>query len=290
MLAAGYTRHAVEHGIRRGRLHPVWPGAYAVGRSDLTRYGRWMAAVLSCGPEAAVSHTDAGALWELLRPRGGRIEVSVPARVVIRRRGIVAHRRTGLTAQDVTRHHGIPVTSVICTIVDLAPRLERGQLEAVINEADKRGLANPERLRKALDGMPGRPGVRIVRSLLDRHTFRLTDSELERLFLPIARTAGLSTPLTQQWVNGFKVDFYCPDLGLVVETDGGRFHRTGAQQTRDRRRDQAHTVAGMTPLRFTHAQVKFEPDHVRATLAVVARRLQSDSSAAASTSSSTSSR
>jgi very-short-patch-repair endonuclease len=69
------------------------------------------------------------------------------------------------------------------------------------------------------------------------------------------------------------VDFHWPDLGLVVETDGLRYHRTAAQQTRDRLRDQAHAAAGLTTLRFTHAQVRYEPEHVRATLAKVARRL-----------------
>jgi very-short-patch-repair endonuclease len=34
--------------------------------------------------------------------------------------------------------------------------------------------------------------------------------------------AGLPLPLTKQMVNGFEVDFYWPDLGLVVETDGKR--------------------------------------------------------------------
>jgi very-short-patch-repair endonuclease len=59
----------------------------------------------------------------------------------------------------------------------------------------------------------------------------------------------------------------------VVETDGLRYHRTPAQQARDRLRDQAHAAAGMTHLRFTHAQVRYEPTQVRATLAAVATRL-----------------
>ena len=80
-------------------------------------------------------------------------------------------------------------------------------------------------------------------------------------------------PETGKYLNGFKVDFYWGELGLVVETDGLRYHRTPVQQARDRVRDQAHTAAGLTPLRFTRAQVKFEPDHVRATLATVAGRL-----------------
>ena len=59
-------------------------------------------------------------------------------------------------------------------------------------------------------------------------------------------------------LNGFKVDFYWPGLGLVVETDGLRYHRRPAQQAADRVRDQAHTAAGLTPLRFTHAQIRFD--------------------------------
>ena len=56
-----------------------------------------------------------------------------------------------------------------------------------------------------------------------------------------------------------------------METDGLRYHRTPAQQARDRLRDQAHAAAGLMPFRFTHAQIAFEPRHVRDTLAAVAR-------------------
>ncbi len=148
-------------------------------------------------------------------------------------------------------------------------------LHSAINEADRLDLIDPEALRAALDQHVGEPGVGRLRALLDRETFTLTDSQLERAFLPIARAAGLPPPLTQQWVNGFRVDFFWPDLGLVVETDGLRYHRTAVRQARDRRRDQAHTAAGLVPLRFTRAQVKFEPGHVRATLGAVARRITS---------------
>jgi very-short-patch-repair endonuclease len=80
--------------------------------------------------------------------------------------------------------------------------------------------------------------------------------------------------LTKQWINGFEVDFFWPDLGLVVETDGLRYHRTPAEQARDRLRDQAHTAAGLTNLRFTHEQVRYEPEHVRSTLLAVVRQLE----------------
>jgi very-short-patch-repair endonuclease len=73
-------------------------------------------------------------------------------------------------------------------------------------------------------------------------------------------------------VNGLRVDFFWPGLGLVVETDGLRYHRTPAQQARDLVRDQTHKAAGLETLRFTHHQVAYERGHVERTLRAVARR------------------
>jgi very-short-patch-repair endonuclease len=171
-----------------------------------------------------------------------------------------------------TVEFGIPVTTPIQTLIDLSLRLDRRGVERAINEADKYDLAHPPELREVLDERVGEPGVAQLRQVLDRRTFRLTKGELERRFLPLARKAGLPVPLTGQWVNGFEVDFHWPDLGLVVETDGLRYHRTPAEQARDRLRDQAHTAAGLTELRFTHEQVRYEPDYVRRILAQTASR------------------
>ena len=96
----------------------------------------------------------------------------------------------------------------------------------------------------------GVPGAKRLCALLDRDTFVLTEEELERLFLPLAREVGLSLPKTKEIVNGFEVDFYWPELKFVIETDGLRYHRTPSAQARDARRDQAHTAAGFTRLRF----------------------------------------
>ncbi len=84
--------------------------------------------------------------------------------------------------------------------------------------------------------------------------------------------AGLPRPMTQQNVNGFRVDFFWPELRLVVETDGLRYHRTATQQSRDWVRDQRHVAAGLVALRFTHFQVTFETSQVIDTLRRVAER------------------
>ena len=88
-----------------------------------------------------------------------------------------------------------------------------------------------------------------------------------------AAAAGFPVELTKEWVNGVEVDFYWPRLGLVVETDGLQYHRTPSAQNRDRVRDQTHTAAGLTQLRFTHWQVAREAGYVRAILARTAGRL-----------------
>jgi very-short-patch-repair endonuclease len=221
-----------------------------------------------------LSHESAAALWGIRVERTKRIEVSVPRPRHPRRDGILVYRRTDLGSGQLTRRDGIPITTPVCTLIDLATCLSADALEAAINEADKLDLAHPEHLRRALGTVGKRPGLATLRKTLDRRTFTLTDSRLERCFLPLARAAGLGQPQTGRRVNGYKVDFYWPDLGLVVETDGLRYHRTPAQQAHDRVQDQAHAAAGLTPLRFTRAQVVFEPDHVQAILAEVAHRLR----------------
>ncbi len=104
-------------------------------------------------------------------------------------RGIVVHRRASLARRRVTRRDGIPVTTPICTLIDLATQLDRDQLEDAVNEADKLDLTDPEELRTALDEIPRRPGIALLRELLDRRTFTLTDSRA-RASLPPARPQG----------------------------------------------------------------------------------------------------
>jgi very-short-patch-repair endonuclease len=277
LLGLGFSAAAIRHRVATGRLHPVMRGVYAVGRRELTREGRWMAAVLACGEGAMLSHGSAAALWGIGEERWGRIDVSIRRRGEHRRAGLRVRSRPSLPADDMTTRNGIPVTCVARTLLDRATELGPGALERAVNDADKLDLIDPEALREALEGYAGEPGARVLRTLLDKRTFRLSDSKLEMHFRPIARAAGLPQPLTKEWVNGFEVDFFWPDLGLVVETDGLRYHRTPAEQTRDHLRDQTHTAEGLTELRFSHYQIKYERRHVLDILRRTAARLASKS-------------
>jgi very-short-patch-repair endonuclease len=258
----GYTHDAIRHRLRTGRLFVLWRGVYAVGRPTVTPHGRWKAATLACGPGSALDGESALALWDVRSSEGKEIEVAVPGDGGRRHAGISARRVQGLVEQ-VAEVDGIPVLSLPPLFVQLAGRVKPGALEAALNEADKKDLIHVEQLRREIEALRGRRGVAALRRVIDRATFRYTDSELERAMRPIYRAARLGEPETQVRVNGKLVDFYWPELNFVIETDGGRFHRTAFQQANDRRRDQAHTLANTAFLRFTHGQIRYERTYVK---------------------------
>lgn len=271
-MDCGLTPKAIAHRLRTGRLHPLRRGVYAVGRPDVGQRGRWMAAVLSCGPAALLSHRSAAVLWGLADASlEAEVEVVVPRTAVRRRSGIRVHRRVDLGPEHRREVSGIPLTDPISTLVDLASCVVEWRVERAINEADRLDLVNPETLRAAVPTLSPRPGMARLRRLLGLDA--LTSTGLERKFLGLVRAAGLPSPETQAWVNGYRVDFYWPDFGLVVETDGWRYHRTPGQQATDYRRDHAHTRDGLTTLRVAESQVRDEPQRLSTTLSAVAVRL-----------------
>ena len=135
LIEMGLTDDGIRRRVGDGRLWRVHQGVYAVGRPTLTLHGRFIAAVLSCGPGAALSHIAAGVLLALLEERGPRIDLTVPRGGQRRRRGAVIIHRAALPATDITTKHGIPVTTPTRTLIDLADVLPRRRLDRALDEA-----------------------------------------------------------------------------------------------------------------------------------------------------------
>ena len=134
--ALGLGRGAVAHRIDAGRLHRIHRGVYAVGHRRLSLHGHWMAAVLTAGPGAALSHASAAALWEIRPTAATRIDVSAPtAAGRAKRPGVRIHRTTKLTQHEITEHQAIPVTTPARTLFDLAFSLPRRTLERALDQA-----------------------------------------------------------------------------------------------------------------------------------------------------------
>jgi len=289
LIGLGMSEEAIRQRLKNGRLHRVMVGVYAIGRPQLDERGRWMAAVLACGPSALLARRSAAALWGIRKPTASPIEVVIPAALRRRRSGLLVYRRLethslvansgrGVNRETESRFlwrsfDNIPVTSPLITLVDLATCLPTGQLETSVVEADHLGLVDPEQLRSDLDLLARRPGLARLRRLLDTATHTLATTELERLFLPLVAKAGLPAPTTQQQLGPNRVDFLWPHLGLVVETDSLRYHRTAFRQSADKRRDNANARLGLVTLRFTHGHVRYEPSYVLGELRATAKAL-----------------
>jgi very-short-patch-repair endonuclease len=275
LKAAGFTRSAVDHRLRTGRLWRAYPGVFAVGRAELTREAGWLAAVLACGGDAALSHLSAAALWEIRERRPPkRPQVSVPTQVGRRApRGIELHRVATLRPNDVTERNAIPVTTLPRTLADLAAVLDDKQLKSAVRQSERIHRLDLAQLRVSLDDFPRTSAHHArLRRLLDAYVPATTDSELEAAFLELCVDHGLPMPATQVPIGRYRVDFLWPGLGLVVETDGRAAHDGFIAFREDRVRDRALEAAGFEVLRFAGAEVLREPKSVARELSAAIER------------------
>jgi very-short-patch-repair endonuclease len=266
LTGAGMLRGARQHRLDGGRLFPVHRGVYSVGHEAITFHGRLQAAVRAVGPAAAFSFHAAGALL-LVRTDPATIDVTVYAGQRRSRPGLRVHHGH-LTAADVTRRAGFPVTSPARTLLDLAAVLPVDQLERACIEAVVRRLITADELAAAADAASGRRGIVALRRIAGAGV-EPTRSETERAMLRGLAAAGLPRALVNARLGRIRPDFMWPHERLIVETDAWSTHGHPAAFERDRARDAALAAAGWTVLRFTRRRVVDDPLLVTARIAQV---------------------
>ncbi len=232
----GISRTTVSKWTRRGRLHRLHRGVYAVGHRAPSEYQRFMAAVLACGEGATLSHQSAAYLWTFLKPEGGPVHVTSPSRSgKIARAEIVLHKSPSLRGnRQVTRRERIPVTTPRRTIEDLEATLE----PYLVRRAKRQAEFLRYRLRLPSDR---------------------SRSDLESDFLAFCARHRLPRPQVNVKVGGYTVDFLWPAQMLVVETDFFGYHRGSQAFEDDRQRELDLRRAGYTVLRYTGAQLDDHP-------------------------------
>ncbi len=271
LVEAGLGRGAVEHRVRMGWLHRIHRGVFAVGHPPLMREARWMAAVLACGEGAGLSHVCATALWEIRPYNGAWIDVTTPSRAGrAGRERIRLHRSSIFTADDVTTHRGVPVTTVARTLLDVATTLSDPALARTVEQTEIRRLFDLKAIEGTLARHPNHPGrARLTRALDLYRDDELTRSDLEAIFLALCEDHAIPRPLVNHIVEDKEVDFVWPDQGLVVETDGRGTHLTRAAFERDRARDAHLVTRGYRVLRFTERQVTADTEIVATRLSAL---------------------
>jgi hypothetical protein len=90
-------------------------------------------------------------------------------RVVIGDQALIVHHDE-LPDADVTTVHGIPCTTALRTVIDIAPELHAAELEQVVRHCLDRGLFSVDEAmaRVAERDMLTRPGARLLRRVLSR--------------------------------------------------------------------------------------------------------------------------
>ena len=265
LLAIGLSRSQIAFRVRTGRLHAVEYGVYAVGHRLLTREGRWMAAVLSCGEGAVLSHRAAAAHWRILPPPSELIDVTVSRRSGLRKRErIRIHRVTSLLHDEHTLHDGIPITTVARTLVDVAAGGRRRTVERAVEESERRRLFDLAAVDAVLERHPRRPGAPLLRAVLAgyRDDHLRTRMELERLFLGLCEEHRIPRPEVNAFVGPYEVDLLWREAGLIAECDGWSTHATRAAFERDRARDAWLTARGYRVVRFTWRRALSVPGEV----------------------------
>jgi Protein of unknown function (DUF559) len=205
-----------------------------------------------------LSHRSAAALWGLMRPRGGPVEVSAPAGRV--RRGIAIHEGA-IFKQDRAEVDRIPVTSVAHTLFDLAEVVDEKQLAQAFEEADRLHLLELSALDAVCARGHGRRALRPIRRLMD--TAQMPDdtqSPLEDRVLDLCRKYEIPTPVTGATVLGREVDALWPAKKLMIEADSWGFHGHREAFERDRARDAAMQAEGYRVIRLTHRRMESEPE------------------------------
>jgi very-short-patch-repair endonuclease len=270
----GFTNHAVAHALAIGQLRRASDRVLLLGGSSDTIQQRTMAAALDV-PSGAVAVYSCAALW---RAPGFRVE---PVHVLTTRRphrgghhlGVV-HSTVRWAAEDVTELDGVPVTTPIRTLRDLAGRIHPEKLSLTCDRWLSSGVVHLEDLHALAADLPTRGGARgtqAMRRLIAARPpgYRPVESGLERRFESILAEAG-DAPFERQvdlgdddgWIG--RVDFLDRVNRVVVEVQSDLYHAGLVDRARDRDRMARLRRAGWTVIEVTEHEVWYRKDIVLA--------------------------
>lgn len=216
-----------------------------------------MAAVLACGPGAALSHLSAADLSGLLAT-DSRIAVTV-----LRTRGgppeLEVHTSRCLLPEDIVQRSGIRVTSVPRTLLDIAAVVSQRKLARAVDRAERMGLFDLTAMDHLLLRARGHHGAAALRKAISDWRPRRTRSELEDRFQELLEASALRSPFFNVLLEGendvHEVDAVWPACRLVIQLDGFAYHRTRRDRERDAATDADLELVGYRVMRLTWNEV-----------------------------------
>jgi hypothetical protein len=258
LLDLGLTPNDIQYRIRVGRLHPVFRGVYAVGSPARLPLQRAAAAVLACGPHAALAGSSSMTGWGFWRSWDQPFEVAL---IEGDRRipGIRIHRPRNLEARDVRSQLGIRMTTPARTLLDIAARRTDRQYKRDVNNALHSHYLTKGALVDLVSRHPHHPAA-------PRLTWFVTTeggptrSDWERMLPAFCAAQNLPAPQMAIQKAGHTPDASWPHLGIVLELDSWEYHDTRFDFETDHERDLDYHTADQLPVRLTWELMIHLPD------------------------------
>jgi hypothetical protein len=256
LASLGLDGPAITRRVRSGRLFRVFHGVYSVGRPPSSPLDSAAAAVLACGPGAALSHSSAMVLWGFWKRWETPYEVSVPGDR--RPKGIRVHRTCSLVWPDYTVQLGIHCTSPARTLLDIAHRLGDEQLARAVNDARLSLFLQPSHLPELLERWPRHRSASRLRPWAETDQ-NPTRSEQEDNFPAYCKRHGLPQPQMDVFLAGCERDAVFAPQKVIVELDSWKFHSGRLAFETDRERDAQAAAAGYQVVRITRKRLTADP-------------------------------
>lgn len=260
----GFSSSAISRMAASGRLIRLYRGVYAVGHNRLVARGRWLAAVLACGDQAALSHREGAALLDLRYCSRSRVDVTVPGRSRRGQRGIQLHSVGDLHPDEVTEIDGIRVTTIARALLDLCEVIPPDQVRRAFEKAERMGELDYRALNAVAERAHGRHALKVFLPLIaeDHATAARAKSDLEARFLDLIREHELPMPIVNGMVGGYEVDAHWPGTTLIVELDSWAFHRSKRSFHADRAKWLDLRSQGFDVLTITDPMLRREPGRI----------------------------
>ena len=257
-LAVGLSDDQIYRLVRSGRWDRPQQAVYGVAGVAYTPERILLGGCLGARGAAMSFARSSGWMWGLL---GGRspesYEIVVGEHQQPRLKGITVHRFADVDRTAPVLRRGVPCTNPLRTVVDLGAVCSIDTVFDAIHRGRRADLFRMSALVAELERVArrGRNGAGVLRDVLDELNVLggWSASRLEQKARELFRRGGLPEPLCEvRWgaEGEYRLDFFWPGWGVVVEVDGWAFHASDRARGHDLRRQNKLVLGGLAPLRY----------------------------------------
>jgi hypothetical protein len=212
-IGEALSPRATEHAVERGWIRRVRRDVFAFVGYPPSRWEPILAAALSVGPKAVISHTAAAAIhgfWGVAIPNPELTVIGTGGRRLIGT--TIHHSGDELPTCDVQPWHGAKITTPIRTLVDIVPSFSDYLVGKIIDEGTIGKLWTPEGIDRRITTLDrtGRPSLQRLQGLVQpRLAEGDPDSVLEQRVIRVLKGK----------VPDFKIHYVVVLEGRTIEMD-----------------------------------------------------------------------